>query len=819
MTGRMASPHTFDPCSVATVLADPTVVIDATTTVVWANPAAERLFGLPLETVIGMSGLDLVHPEDLHLAASATVSMSAKDVGTLIEVRMRTADGWRLLEMIGGRSGDHIVLSLRDLTERRRWEVANDDSARLRSILQNAASLMLLVDPDGTVTETSGSLTRLLGHDQEWLEMQPLHRLVAADDHPRLDALLTAIVRGDPTAAGRRHSIVLDLCQADGRCAPFALTVVDLLDDPTVAALVVTGHDIAELMTVEADLRQANSMLSATLDSTADGIVAVDLAGRITGVNDRISELLHLGAQELRATCHLRLLDHIASQLRDPIGHVRRVQDLISDPSVITRDNLDFTDGRVIERRSRPQMVDGQVVGRVWSYRDVTSEQHLARELAHQALHDPLTGLPNRALFRDRVEQTLARLTRVDSHLAVLFVDLDNFKTVNDSLGHAAGDELLIEIARRIERCVRAGDTVARLGGDEFAVLVDGFEHDDLACDVAQRIVESLQVPFTVHGREVIPTASIGLANAVLGTGAEELLRNADLAMYTAKSGGRNCVRSYAPEMHRAALERLELETELRRAIERREFVVHYQPIVDLGSGVIRGFEALVRWRHPDRGLIHPAEFIGVAEEGDHLIDGIADQVLEDSCAQLAAWAADGETRPLSVAVNIAPGQLLDPGFAGRIERALADHGLAPSCLTLELTERALMRDPDTVAVRLQRLHRAGIRISVDDFGTGYSSLAYLQRFAIDVIKIDRSFVAETLTRPDLNLAGAIVRIADTLGLVTVAEGIESEAQVVALQAMGCTYGQGYHLGVPMSGADATALLDRTRGGYSTTAS
>ena len=436
----------------------------------------------------------------------------------------------------------------------------------------------------------------------------------------------------------------------------------------------------------------------------------------------------------------------------------------------------------------------------------MTEQRRLEGELIHQAFHDSLTGLANRALFVDHVEQSVARLARGGGRLAVLFVDIDNFKQVNDSLGHSIGDALLIAVSGRLQRCVRPGDTVARLGGDEFAVVVDGFDDPAVADEVAQRIMVTLREPLVVDGHNLAAAASVGIAHDTSGTSPEELLRNADLAMYTAKASGKNCVRTFTPDMHLHALRRLDLEAHLKNAIGRDELVVHYQPIVDLATAQIRGFEALARWEHPERGLLQPSEFIGFAEETG-LIDEIGDHVLAVACEQTSKWVRRLTPRvPPTIAVNISPRQLLDRNFPARVEAILNQCELRPDQLVLEITEGALMREPDATTPRLERLRQLGVRIAIDDFGTGYSSLAYLNRFPVDQLKIDRSFVAEMLSRPGLSLAGMIVQIAHTLGLEPLAEGVETQAHADALRSIGCGLAQGFHLGRPLD-ADQTERL------------
>jgi len=793
--------------AVAVALPDAVLVVDPLAQIRWANRSCERLFGIPADQAIGSPGLDFIHPDDLQLAALALTSVQSKEVGTPLELRVRGAGGWKLVEMIGAPLGDDLVLSVRDLTERRRWEVAGDEVARFRSLMQNAASVTMLITRDGIVESSSGGLTRLLGIDQEWLEGRPLADL--ADDLERevVDAAIRDVQIAGPDQVPAPVTVDVRLRHAAGKAVPFALTFTNLLDDPTVVGLVVTGHDISDRVAVETDLRAANSLLAATLESTADGILVVDGDFRITSFNSRFAAMWDLPQSVLRSRDDNQAIAFVLGQLRDPDAFVAKVQELYDQPESESHDTLEFKDGRVFERDSLPQRIDGEVVGRVWSFRDVTEHRRLQNELAHQAFHDPLTGLANQALFRDRVDHAATRLQRHGGQLAVLFIDLDDFKTVNDSLGHSAGDALLIIVSERLTSCLRAGDTAARLGGDEFAVLMDELTDANEATTVAERILATLQEPVLLDALEIRASASIGIAYGSSGVGSHEMLRNADLAMYTAKAGGKNCARVFAREMHRAAVERLDFEAHLRGAAERGELVVHYQPIYELRGRRVTALEALVRWHHPERGPLAPLAFIPFAEETG-LIDEIGQHVLVAACEEARRWNREMGTDAPAISVNVAPRQLLDLQLPDRVETLLDRCGLDADRLILEITEGALMKDPDAAAVGLQRLSELGVRLAVDDFGTGYSSLAYLQQFPIDLLKIDRSFVSDVLTRSGSLLVQAIVQISHTLGLVPVAEGVESQAQADALAEFGCDLAQGFHLGRP---ADAESTADLLR--------
>ncbi len=431
-----------------------------------------------------------------------------------------------------------------------------------------------------------------------------------------------------------------------------------------------------------------------------------------------------------------------------------------------------------------------------------------AEEKEHQALHDGLTGLANRTLFADRVAHALARGGRTQETVAVLFIDLDDFKNINDSLGHGAGDAVLGTIAERLERILRAHDTVARLGGDEFGVLIDPVgSHDDVV-GLTARVQHEMRKPITLHDRTVRVSSSVGIAFGDEVESAEELLRNADLAMYQAKREGRDRHAFFAAEMHSAAMAGLAIRSEIEEALQRGDFVLHYQPIVDVPSGRITSFEALVRWRHPERGLVPPGEFVSVCESSGLIVE-LGRMVIDMAVRQLAAWRRDlPERGDLMLSVNVSARELLEADFPPFVESTLAHHGVPSSSFGLEITETALMESSPVVLDSLERLRRAGIKVSIDDFGTGYASFGYLARFGVDAIKIDRSFIARVDTGgSEEAIVSAIAKLGDGLRLETVAEGVERHRQLDALAHIGCRFAQGYLLSRPVDADAATALL------------
>jgi len=423
------------------------------------------------------------------------------------------------------------------------------------------------------------------------------------------------------------------------------------------------------------------------------------------------------------------------------------------------------------------------------------------------AQFDPLTGLPNRALLADRFAQMIVQARRHGSQLGVLFVDLDEFKLVNDTLGHAAGDELLKEAAARLKSAVREGDTVARISGDEFALVLADLARQEDAALVAQKLIDRLAAPFELRGKEMFVTASVGIA-VFPGDGedAEALLGAADAAMYRAKQAGRNAFQFFTAEINQRTRARAQLGAELRRALERDEFVLAYQPKYDLAAGRPCGAEALLRWNHPERGVVSPAEFVPVLEETG-LIVAVGEWVLARACRDLKAWAAAG-AQPLPVAVNLSARQFRQGDLEARIRAALSAAGVSPQLIELEITESQLMHDPDHAIRTMQSLRAQGIRIAIDDFGTGYSSLAYLTRFPVAALKVDRSFVAGIERQDgDAAIVRAVIEMARTLGFTVIAEGVEHAAQVEFLRQFGCHQAQGFFFARPMPAAELLKLI------------
>ena len=488
------------------------VVLDAMGNVLWANHLAEVLFDRSLEDAIGMSGIDLVHPDDLEIVLRSLETVQSKSVGSPLEIRAKVGDDWRLIELIGTPvpwfEKGAVLFSIRDLTDRRRFELARDNVARFRSLVHNATTIMMFVSPTGDVESVSGAMTRMLGHDPETVERQPLANIVAPADRPALRVAIETALRSSSATQPVVQALRL-LRRGGDEMISYELSIVSLVDDPTVGGLVVTAHDVSARVTAEMELRntvrelrETSSLLNATLESTADGLLVVGTDRTITSFNSQFAEMWRLPTNLVAARDDHRLLEYVAGQLVDPDAFMSRVLDLYAQPEVESDDTLEFIDGRVFQRLSKPQYVSGDVVGRVWSFSDITEQKRLENDLAHLAFHDALTGLANRALFHDRVNQALARVERSDNYVAVLILDLDNFKTINDSLGHSAGDELLNIVASTLVGGLRKSDTAARLGGDEFAVLIEDAPNRDEVMRMADRLMKTLRAPVTVAGQE-----------------------------------------------------------------------------------------------------------------------------------------------------------------------------------------------------------------------------------------------------------------------------------------------------------------------------
>jgi diguanylate cyclase (GGDEF)-like protein/PAS domain S-box-containing protein len=560
----------------------------------------------------------------------------------------------------------------------------------------------------------------------------------------------------------------------------------------------------------ETAARQNEARFRSLVQNSSDVILVIKPNGAIRFVSPSVARVLRYDAGPLVGRL---LIDLVDGEDRERARVY--LQDASETPGVSPPVELRFRqpDGSSLHTEviATNLLHDSTVRGIVLNTRDVSERKRLEKQLMHQAFHDPLTGLANRALFRDRVSHALQRARRQGLPISVLYLDLDDFKKVNDSLGHSEGDRLLVVAAERFRVCARAGDTVARLGGDEFAVLIEDGADPPGVRSLVERLGEAMKHPFLLGGNEVHVNMSVGVAMAGTEDTADDMLRNADMAMYTAKRRGKGRCETYQAHMYTDVKHRLEMEEALRGAIEREELYLAYQPIFSLDTGRLDGVEALVRWEHPQFGHLLPQHFVPLAEETG-LIVRMGRWVLREACRQVQVWRTAFPETPLAVSVNVSGRQLLELDLVSETRDALAETGVAPHAVVLEITESVLMQQTGSVLEQLRSLKALGVRLAIDDFGTGYSSLSYLQRFPIDLIKIARPFVEDVTAGVDKSaLARAIIGLGDTLQLRTIAEGVETPEQCAALRFLGCAMGQGYYFAPPLPAQDIARLLAEPR--------
>ena len=615
-------------------------------------------------------------------------------------------------------------------------------------------------------------------------------------------------VRDQLQLTSGRTALILPLSVRDEPRGLLVVTTEDAVQRELVDSLESLASQVSlavEGASLSEDLhrRQSEARFRSLVAHSSDLITVLDAHGVVTYQSPSIQRVLGYRVDEVEGTEFARLLRKAdRPRLAQIVAGIGEAYVGGGAETHVIECSLRHRDGAWLEFEVQHTdlLQDEHVRGVVLNSRDVSERKQFEDQLAHQAFHDPVTSLANRALFADRVEHSIKRASRGGPAIGVMFIDLDDFKTVNDSLGHAAGDSVLQEVARRLQNAVRPGDTVARFGGDEFAILLDGIVDSGEAADVAGRILGVLELQYDVDGKQVYPRASVGicLAGDEFGpTDAEELLRNADVAMYMAKRDSKGSYRVFEPAMHERVVERLELQAELQRALELEQLEIHYQPVVRLDKQADYGVEALLRWNHPAKGIIPPLHFIPLAEETGQIIQ-IGRWVLLEACLQAARLHEQfPRTPPLTISVNLSVKQLQSESIIEDVIDALEASGLAPTSLVLEITESVMMADTDLAVERLQQLKAIGVRLAMDDFGTGYSSLSYLSRFPVDILKMDRSFLSTE--HEESGLIAAIIALGTTLHLDVVAEGIELPEQITSLRDLGCDLGQGFFFAKPMT--------------------
>lgn len=685
-----------------------------------------------------------------------------------------------------------VMASVIDITRRTQVEAAlRESEAFVRGVLDSSTDCVQVLDLDGRLEFMNGpGLCALEIEDVAPLLGKAWESLWAEEARPAVRAALASARAGGAT----RFAAFCPTARAMPKWWDVSVSPI-MGRDGNPARLLATSRDITETKRVQDEFQETAIRLAAVLESTTDCIVVLDREWRFTYLNSRAAAMIARGRDLVGVS--------IWKAFPEAVGGTfdRHYRDALARHAPVVFEEFLPSLGLWLEVHAYPSP-DGLSI----FFHDVTERRRVAERLEHLSRHDPLTGLANRTLLRERLAQEGAGDGQ--TLMALLCLDLDGFKTINDTLGLATGDRVLVETAERLRACVRKTDTVARIGGDEFAVLLAGLDHPGEASALAQRIIAAFRMPLEVNGHPIVTVTSIGITLVPeTGLPSDDILKNADIALHWAKAQGPGQVCFFEPGMDENLQRRQTLKEDLHGAVQRGEFILHYQPLVMLASGSVSGFEALVRWHHPVRGLVSPVDFIPLAEETGAVLD-LGEWVLRRACWDAATWPGD-----IAVAVNLSPVQFRDPGLIAMVQEALAASGLAAHRLQLEITESVLLQDNVANLTTLHALRELGVKIAMDDFGTGYSSLGYLRRFPFDKIKIDRSFVGDLPDGAESHaIVSAVIGLGHSLCIATTAEGIETREQLERLRDRGCTEGQGYLFSRPVPLAQVRTLIDLLRG-------
>lgn len=790
---------------------DAIITVDKTSKILFVNRAAEKIFGYEAKELIGENlsklTIDDINPQLVREIPYASSSL-AQIPTQAVEITARRKDGLEFpIEISFGQfktEGEKLFTAvIRDVTERKRTEEALRKSEEYRNLFKHANDAIIIFEPENEIVlDVNDCACEMYGRNRDeflGLSLKTIS-LNTRNNRDHLSKLLND---------GHLESFESIQFHRDG--TPINLLIsASLIEFDGHQAILSINRDITSRVQANAALSESESKFRSLIENMSEGLLQMDNDDTIMFTNIRFREMTGYSESELFGENAFNLL--LDNEGREIVRQAKiRRQDGISESYEL---KLRTKTGDIIWSLMGAVPIfdsSGTIMGSMGVHTDITERKRAEEQLLFNAMHDNLTGLPNRALLLEHLRNALDRSVRYnDKSFAVLFLDFDRFKIINDSLGHMEGDKLLVLIARRLEAAVRSGDIVARLGGDEFTILLDNLTGMDEILHVVKRVQESLKSPFLLGEREVFISTSIGIAVSKSGyLRPEEVLRDADIAMYRAKTAGRSRYEVFNEEMHEQANYRLQLETEMRLAIERQEFRVHYQPIVELENGEIIGFEALIRWIHPVRGTISPLDFIPLAEENG-LIVSIGDWVLYESCRQLYEWQQQNPANSeLTVSVNLSSKQFLQDDLAGRVALILSETRLDARFLRLEVTESHVMESNQQAIEIMNRLRELGIKLSIDDFGTGYSNLSYLHRMPINYLKIDRSFVSRLQTNYENNeIVRTIVMLAKNLGFEVIAEGVETQEQAEQLKMLNCTFGQGYLFSKPLDASQIQALIN-----------
>lgn len=786
---------------------DGVIVMDTKTRVLDLNQAAQRILNCKHSAIVGRTMAQIMPGQTGLPLDIGSLEGPRKEVGFSYSSGQRDYD--LDISLLRDPSGRHtgFLLVLRDITERKKAEEQIRFQANL---LNKVGQAVIATDLDGKVIYWNRAAEDIYGWSAQEISGQMLSELTAFENMRGRAKEIGAMVRTGQTWSGE-----FLLRRKDGSLRPVIGTASPITDERgKLVGLIGVSSDITERKQAEKALQEAEEKYRTLVEQIPAVVYLQQVENRHTAVyvSPQIEGMIGYSPEEFESDSDLWYGMVHPDDRRRVLAEDERTDTTGQPFSMEYR--MIRRDGRVVWVRDEAVLVE-DTGGRPRLWRgvmfDITERKALEEQLKQQALHDTLTGLPNRILFSDRLRHALSGIERSKGKVAVLFLDLDNFKVVNDSLGHDVGDQLLRAVGIRLKGCLRAEDTLARFAGDEFTVLLENVEAEGWATRVAQRIAQELRTPFLVEGQDLIVTASIGVAFSGSSdmNQAEEILRWADLAMYRAKRKGKGTYQVFNHSMSAQAFERLRTESELRRALERRELVVHYQPLVGLETRKVVGFEALVRWDHPERGLLGPSRFISIAEETG-LIVPIGRWVLAEACNQVKQWhqRVPGITT-LVVSVNLSAKQFQDPSLPSYVAEILRQANLDAHRLHLEITENVLMEDAPSTMSTLGALKALGVEITIDDFGTGYSSLSYLKRLPVSFLKVDRSFVDGLGHHPEDNeLVSGITSLAHALNLQVIAEGVENLSQLEKLQVMGCDAAQGYYFAKPLPSQAASELLE-----------
>jgi diguanylate cyclase (GGDEF)-like protein/PAS domain S-box-containing protein len=686
--------------------------------------------------------------------------------------------------------------------QRQSLAVMEGNAARFSRLVEHSPDVVIVLDTEGHISFASPAARSVFGYEPEEIVGRTPWDLVHPDDlETAIDAFARAVENFQP------ELVPIRISHKDGTWIPVETIGSPLFDDPVVAGLLVNIRDVRERERMTAELRDMEARFQQAWKHAPIGMGFAARDGAFADVNPALCEMLGYTEAELRATSTIDLThpDDLAKNLELHEALYRGDIPRYSHEKRFRHKDGTWRWTRVTVTPIRDR--DGRPIASLGQVEDITERKKFEERLAYEATHDGLTGLPLRKLLLDHLDLALSAARRVGSHVGVLFIDLDHFKRINDSLGHAAGDTVLIEVAERLRWCLRDGDTPGRFGGDEFVIVCPALDDPRDIVQVADRLLERLAEPFVVEGVEVYAGASIGIAVAEPGVDAETLLRQADTAAYRAKDHGRNRYEIFDAELRASVLARLQTEMALRRALENDELLVLYQPIVTAVTGELVGYEALVRWDRPGYGRLSPAEFLEVAEDTG-LIVPLGRFVLNAACAQLAAWQRQRPDHPPFVAVNLSPRQLLSPELVDDVQDAITSSGATAELVWLELPETLLVHDTPQLVSLLDKLRDLGVHIALDDFGTGFSSLTHLRFLPVGVVKIDRSFIFELgRSNQGTTIVGAVISLAHALGMRVVAEGVETVEQLEILRSLNCDWVQGFYFATPLLSGHATQVM------------